>query len=493
MRSDAAARRFLHSALTEENPYLGTPVAQSWLADRTKATVLNVEPIPFSALTEWAFDDVTGDLVHRTGKFFAIRGLRVAHDAGPVPNWEQPIIDQPEIGILGIIAKEVDGRLYFLMQAKAEPGNILPVQLTTTVQATRSNYTQVHRGMRPKYIEYFLERGKATVLVDQLQFEQGAAFLRKRNRNMVVEVAGDLSAEGDHQWFTLGQIKRLLGVPNLVSMDARTVLSCIPLAERDSCAGSTSDLVNRARDDGADVGDFPLAVLGSMSERHRARHTDDAVLGWLSELKSRYPLSIERLRLREVSCWRRGESEIAHDGGRYFRVMSVRVEANTREVHRWDQPLVRAVERGLIALIVKRIDGTLHALVRGNIEPGNLDAVLVGPTVQCALGYERMTDRRSWPRFVDVILNAPPGTVRYSAVQSEEGGRFYHMENDYRIVEIASDELDDVPDDYLWITLRQLNELLRYGFVNVEARSLSACLSLTTSPVARSGVAPCTF
>jgi NDP-hexose 2,3-dehydratase len=31
------------------------------------------------------------------------------------------------------------------------------VQLTPTVQATYSNYTQVHQGTRPRYVEYFLE------------------------------------------------------------------------------------------------------------------------------------------------------------------------------------------------------------------------------------------------------------------------------------------------------------------------------------------------
>jgi len=491
MPPDFSARRFLHSALTERSAYLDTRAALSWLAERSKRTVLNVEQIPFGALTEWMFDGVSGDLVHRTGKFFAVRGIRVAHEAGPVREWEQPIIDQPEIGILGIIAKEIEGQLCFLMQAKAEPGNIVPVQLTTTVQATRSNYTQVHRGSRPMYIEYFLDRGKSTVLVDQLQFEQGAAFLGKRNRNMVVEVPGDVPVGPDHQWLTLGQIMRLLTAPNLVSMDARTVLSCIQLVEPGSCA-ATAALIGQAREAGAEIGEFALAVLASMGEQHGARHTDAAVLGWLSELKSRHQLSVERRALRTLAAWRRGESEIVHDEDRYFRVMAVRIEANSREVRRWDQPLVRGVERGLIALIVKRIDGVLHALVQGKIEPGNLDTVLVGPTVQCALGFERVADRASWPPFVDVVVNAPAATVRYASVQSEEGGRFYHMENEYRIVEISPDELDDVPDNYLWITLRQLHELLRYGFLNVEARSLSACVSLTTSGAVDGGLAPCT-
>lgn len=37
---------------------------------------------------------------------------------------EQPIIIQPEIGYLGIICREINGVLHFLMQAKIESGNV---------------------------------------------------------------------------------------------------------------------------------------------------------------------------------------------------------------------------------------------------------------------------------------------------------------------------------------------------------------------------------
>ena len=46
--------------------------------------------------------------------------------------------------------------LHCLMQAKMEPGNVNPLQLSPTVQATRSNYTQVHRGTGTRYLEYFV-------------------------------------------------------------------------------------------------------------------------------------------------------------------------------------------------------------------------------------------------------------------------------------------------------------------------------------------------
>lgn len=75
----------------------------------------------------------------------------MATNWGRVASWDQPIINQPEVGYLGFIVKEFNGVLHFLMQAKIEPGNVNHVQLSPTIQATRSNYTQVHQGAK-RYI-----------------------------------------------------------------------------------------------------------------------------------------------------------------------------------------------------------------------------------------------------------------------------------------------------------------------------------------------------
>src|SRR6185503_1634272 len=123
--------------------------------------------------------------------------------------------------------KRFGGLLHFLMQAKMEAGNISPVQLSPTVQATKSNYTQVHRGRRPPYLDFFLDRSRGRILVDQLQSEQGSFFLRKRNRNMIVETAESVPVLEDFRWMTLGEIKLMLGFDNLVNMDTRTVVSSI--------------------------------------------------------------------------------------------------------------------------------------------------------------------------------------------------------------------------------------------------------------------------
>ena len=49
----------------------------------------------------------------------------------------------------GIICKKINGKLNLLMQAKIEPGNVNCVQISPTIQATKSNFTQVHGGKLP--------------------------------------------------------------------------------------------------------------------------------------------------------------------------------------------------------------------------------------------------------------------------------------------------------------------------------------------------------
>jgi dTDP-4-dehydro-6-deoxy-alpha-D-glucopyranose 2,3-dehydratase len=475
------ANGFLRSALTLRGSFDSTEEILAWLRERGASNELRVDRIPLEELAQWSFEDSTGDLVHQSGKFFRVHGARVQASLGLTRDWDQPIIDQPEVGILGIVAREFDGVLHFLMQAKVEPGNIDGVQLTPTVQATRSNYTQVHQGVRPPYVDYFLYRSHSMVLVDRLQPEQGSAFLGKRNRNIIVQVdEDDLPVGDEHRWMTLGQVKSLLKVPNLVSMDARTVLSCIPLI--DPRAPSLSirgpGAPERERRDSLPATEFGRALLKSASESVPTAFNDEQVIGWLTDLKCRHQLCFERVGLDQVRGWQRGIDAIVRETGDFFEVVAVRVQAVNREVARWDQPLIKPVEQGLIAFIAKEIEGVLHFLVQGKIEPGNLDVMTVAPTVQSVLSADLLRDRSTWPPFAERVLEACAGEVRYSCVQSEEGGRFYHVANEYRVVQVPDAEDISVPENFLWVSLRQLSDLLRFGMVNVEARSLLACLPL---------------
>jgi len=64
-------------------------------------------------------------------------------------------------------------------------------------------------------------------------------------------------------------------------------------------------------------------------------------------------------------------------------------------------------------------------------------------------------------------------------VQSEEGGRFHHVESEYRIIEVEDGLRLTLPPEYMWLSFRQMQEMLRYGLVGVEARSVLSCVSFT--------------
>ena len=112
-KKDYISYVFLRSALTMENPYNSTEQVLEWIREQNRKILVNVRQIPFAdMLPMWQFD-TEGNLRHASGKFFSIEGIRVKTNYGNVAEWEQPIINQPEIGYLGIITKEIDGVLYF--------------------------------------------------------------------------------------------------------------------------------------------------------------------------------------------------------------------------------------------------------------------------------------------------------------------------------------------------------------------------------------------
>jgi len=222
------------SSLIEENDFMPTSKFYRWLELLNKEIIFEVEFIGLNKLNNWYFDEKK-NLRHISKKFFSIEGIKVEMEFNGEArkSWDQPIINQPEIGFLGILCQKKMGILYFLIQAKIEPGNINKIQVSPTLQATKSNFTLIHGGKTPPFLEYFNTNSKfIRIIVDQLQSEQGARFLKKRNRNMIVEVDEDYIIEAiphNYCWLTLGQIKNLMKKENLVNMDTRTVLSCIQL------------------------------------------------------------------------------------------------------------------------------------------------------------------------------------------------------------------------------------------------------------------------
>lgn len=452
----------LVSSAALESPEGTLDDVHDWWKRLDAAYAFQVERIPFSALTDWSFDEHR-NIRHASGKYFSVRGVRVRTNYGTKPEWAQPIIVQPEIGILGILAQKRHGVWHFLMQAKMEPGNVNKLQLSPTVQATKSNYTRVHGGSLPPYLEYFASPGRARVVVDQLQSEQGARFFRKRNRNVVLLApeGAEVPALENFRWLTLGQIRALMRADNLVNMNTRSVLSCV---QPPHVCGVVQD---RFRDP------WEHDVLASLLPGPDVS-SDEEIISWFTGLKCLYELDAALCGIDELADWRVGDDAISHAAGKYFDVIAVRARVDAREVRSWTQPMVQQREPGIAGFLAKKFGGRLHLLVQAKLEVGNHDVLEMAPTVQCLTGSYR---RPEYPvPFLDVFERRA-GTVRFDTLLSEEGGRFYREENRYMMIEVDGEV--EVPPRFTWVSYGQAKEFIKFNnYFNVEARTLVACTSV---------------
>lgn len=346
------------------------------------------------------------------------------------------------------------------------------------LQATRSNYTRVHGGKSPYYLEYFNGERDVTVLVDQLQSEQGARFLHKRNRNIIVEVDEneELEVKTGFIWASLGQMKELLRYPNVVNMDSRTVISCIKFG---SYSEHSLKLLDTVKQLSGIQSDRPDSFLYSMLSSDNHLHDIQDIIQWITSLKFKYELDVKPIGISEMNHWVYDGNTIHHEDGKYFDVMGCKVEIGNREVVSWDQPMVRSAQEGLMGFIVKKINGIYHFLVQAKLESGNFDVVEMAPTVQCLTGNYRKGQNEYTIPYLEQVLNAPKDKVWYASYQSEEGGRFFQEQNLNTIVEVGDEFPVEVEENYCWMTLNQMLSFVIYNnYLNIAARSLLSAISL---------------
>lgn len=444
-----------------------------WVYEHRSKTFVRIRRSRFCNLDKWKYCNESGSYSHVTGKFFSVIGLNINTNWGVVSSWQQPIINQPEIGYLGFITKEFGNVLHFLVQAKIEPGNINIVQLSPTVQATKSNYNQVHNGKKTEYIEYFQKASRSDILVDQLQSEQGARFLKKRNRNIIVKIEEEIEIKPNFLWLTLGQLKQLMLFDNLVNMDTRTVLSGIPYGQVVDI-DSLADIIGNYKVSK----DYSSELVRSLLVSGYESNSVDDIISTITEKKANIELSVNEIPLYDTQDWIFDDIEYYHRERKYFRVLPIAVEIEGREVRKWCQPMVQPVNAGIIAFIAKMINSNLHLAVQLKLECGNHDIIELAPTVQTLTGGLTQNALINVP-FLEYVLNADNKQVIVDTMQSEEGGRFYQEQNRNLII-LADENFDeDLPDRYIWMTLKQMSLFLKFNnYLNIQARSLLALLPL---------------
>uniref|UniRef100_C6E1T7 NDP-hexose 23-dehydratase n=1 Tax=Geobacter sp. (strain M21) TaxID=443144 RepID=C6E1T7_GEOSM len=424
---------------------------EDWIGQAREACSLNKSLVPLDAVQGWQRDPITGNIRHQTGRFFSVIGVRARHRVGRHElEWDQPIIEQPEIGILGILAKPIAGTLHFCLQAKEEPGNLGGIQLSPTVQATYSNYTCAHGGGIPLFLEHFMDPHPSRLLFARLQTEDGGRFLYKSNRNMVVVAGDDFPVElpKGFIWLTLRQIAALIRSDNMVNACTRSILSALtPIDEKGA---------------------------GARHEHEGLRET----LQWLDDRRACTHILTRRIGLNDLHEWALDEKGFfSHLSRGFFRIVGLRVSSETREVGSWGQPILENPAPGIIGLLIRRGGRGMELLMQAKAEVGNRVTVQLGPTAQFARENYEGCPKLTKPFLFEEFTTPGRFPVLHESRQTEEGARFYREYNLHRVLVLPEGETLELPSDYRWIPLREVAFLVQLGEqVNSCARSILSCL-----------------
>lgn len=454
-------KQLVRSWATTDSRITPTDKILQWVEQKNAETQVEIRKIPISEMNDWFYAPEEGVLRNQGGSFFKVSGFRSYR--GNEITAEQPIILQPENGYLGIICKEIDGVLHFLMQAKIEPGNLNKIQISPTIQATKSNFTQAHGGKRPAYLDYFLHANRYDIILDQLQSEQSARFLKKRNRNLLIHVQDEVEQLPTHRWMTLGQIKELMcNYDNLVNMDTRTVLSGLPFSDLPTDDVKAPDLENLF----ADSALYRSIFYGN------GRHDIPTVYSCINNYKMFADCSYELIPLHELNGWRMDENGIfpVQNGG--FQVICCQIEIEGREVRCWSQPLFEATGISTFGLVSCDIDGVRHFLVQALAEPGCFDGIELAPSIQ--IDAAGLSDRNEWTNH---LLNIKDSRILCDVMLSEEGGRFYHEQNRNILIHTTREQLGELPEGYFLLDYMTLNRLCQINnCLNIQLRNLLSLL-----------------
>ena len=219
----------IHS-IQDDNQFYDFEYVLDWFLKKREQCDMIVEEINLSELDKWKTEPKTGNIKHDSGGFFEIIGVKAINtfdrEVGP-KGWTQPIIAKNPGGILGLLMKKVNDIPHYLVQAKAEPGNIGKLQISPTLQATTSNLLKEHGGTKPLFAKYFDEPDKTKVVYAKWQSEDGGRFLQKSNYNMIVEINEEIDFPDSFIWMTLFQIKKMLQIENMVSPHIRGIISVL--------------------------------------------------------------------------------------------------------------------------------------------------------------------------------------------------------------------------------------------------------------------------
>ena len=386
-----------------------------------KEKAFEIKSVSINDLTDWKFDE-KNNFVHNSGRFFSIKKIKFNGE-------ESGILLQNEIGTLGLVSCVINDVLYFLIQFKKEPGNIVSAQLSPTLQATLSNQNQVHGGRSPRFLELFTDIEENNYLTNEPLPEQGYRYWRKFNLNSIV-LDKYFKETDEFKWMTLGQIYKFSEIDNSINSCLRSVLSLINNLGSKKIKKNTETIINKYK-----------------QKFQNKSSLGDSVNKFLNSDKNEllFQTNLDKFHIKGIS-----------------------INIEGREVKNWNQPIVYDPYLEEYMQIIIKDEENIYMLLKAHSEPGYEFGFTFGPTSiikskEGKVESENLIEQFSQHGNIQLIKKIQ---------MSEEGARFYHTSVDHTFYEIQTPIEKLELEDFEIFSLQEVNEINSQRLLSMEGRSI---------------------
>ena len=200
------------------------------------------------------------------------------------------------------------------------------------------------------------------------------------------------------------------------------------------------------------------------------------LLEWLEGLRKSRKGRVERIPLNQSREWLWDNGVVRHRSGGFFSIEGVKVARKGTAFDGWTAPMIRQPEIGLLGFLRHEDAGGAHYLLQGKSEPGSVDWVQAGPSVQATRSNYMRLHKGAATRYLDLFransASAGQNDGFAGILQSEQGTRFIQKYNGNAVVTLE-EPIEPEDEAWRWFPASELRAALAKDFsVNTDARSV---------------------
>ena len=406
-----------------------------WINNQKIKNKMSISKINIMDILNWKID--SKKIYNKNKSFFSIIPFKFTDSQKAV--WFQPLIIQKEVGILGILKKRYRSLDYYLLQAKVEPGNINGIQLSPTVQATKSNYLRKHGGKKTNYLDFFIKKKNLNIVSNLKLSEQGSRYLDKSNKNILIDIKNTkIKKIQNFIWVTKKNLNYLLNKKNLLNMDTISVLSS---------SIKKNDIDNPINKN--------LIILNN-----------------LTKFKKRFTIKKKIISFGDLYNWKISKNKISDIKSKFFSIIFLKIKTNSREVSEWFQPIISDHYISFNGFLVRSINETMHYLLQYTLEPG-----FTFPKYTSTVSIKNYNSKNNNTK-INFFNFFKKNNKIINFINSDEGGRFYKNETHNSICVLNSKENLSLKKNFIWVSHNQVINLINKNLLSIEARNLFASFNI---------------